>query len=208
MARTGCHEPNATSCNTGFCGPSIDCTMKKISEFKKPFTTAEFQLGSTGSHIYTLDRYAVHLNNGYNRDISIKPTSGTFTKKDEISNWCKEIEMCKENLLYPCPDKMRVRLNNYDTIGCHTSCTKKMYSKRVCDTNGYLDPSYASFFENQEDEEKRIHSDVLSFYADKCPHYVNYGDKSSEESKYYFCTGKNENTNADYQVTICGENQP
>uniref|UniRef100_A0AC35TFU1 SCP domain-containing protein n=1 Tax=Rhabditophanes sp. KR3021 TaxID=114890 RepID=A0AC35TFU1_9BILA len=204
FARTGC-QSSLETCETGFCGQHDNCTFSDMSQVVRPFTTAKIHLASKQAS-YSPDKYGVHIKNGFNRDISIKPITKTYNTLNEKDHFCKETKMCLGNILLTCPQEMKHFNSNGHTIGCYTTCLKKRYMKKGCDAMGTLDTQYRSSVE--DNDHKTLHGDVVDFYANKCPDYINYINNVNSPSQNTFeCNGKLPNTSADYQVTFCGPNQ-
>ncbi|XP_044488434.1 pathogenesis-related thaumatin-like protein 3.5 isoform X2 [Mangifera indica] len=104
-ARTGCSFSNSTSsCQTGGCGPSINCT----GPGSKPVTIAEFTLSPD------IDFYDVSLVDGFNVPILIQPLSG----KGNCSR-----AGCDGDLRQSCSDDLAVK-DTGKVIGCRSACDK------------------------------------------------------------------------------------
>ncbi|KAH9751863.1 Pathogenesis-related thaumatin superfamily protein [Citrus sinensis] len=102
-ARTGCNFNNSTSsCKTGSCGSSINCT----SPGSLPVTIAEFTLGAN------VDYYDVSLVDGFNVPVSVRPFNG----KGNCSN-----AGCDGDLRQNCPSDLAVK-DNGKVIGCRSAC--------------------------------------------------------------------------------------
>ncbi|XP_031261533.1 pathogenesis-related thaumatin-like protein 3.5 [Pistacia vera] len=102
-ARTGCSFSNSTnSCQTGDCGPSINCT----GPGSKPVTIAEFTLSPD------IDFYDVSLVDGFNVPILVQPLSG----KGNCSR-----AGCDGDLRQSCSSDLAVK-DNGKVVGCRSAC--------------------------------------------------------------------------------------
>lgn len=125
-ARTGCNwKSGRFSCETGDCGPWIDCSNGGVQRSgQTPATLAEFTLNDWGSQDY----YDVSLVDGYNLKMSIEiespaPGSGAY--------WCKNPK-CSQDLNQICPNELKKLNSNGRVVGCVSACEKFQTDQYCC----------------------------------------------------------------------------
>ncbi|KAI9177696.1 hypothetical protein LWI28_018251 [Acer negundo] len=169
-ARTGCdfNNNNSTStCQTGSCGPSINCT----GPGSLPATIAEFTLGGD------TDFYDVSLVDGFNVPIMVRPFGG----KGNCST-----AGCDGDLRQSCPSELTVKANG-KVIGCRSACDT-FNRDQFCCRGSYGDQA-TCFPSNYSSSFKQVCPAASSYAFDDSTSVITC---SAEQYIVAFCASRNQ----------------
>jgi hypothetical protein len=176
-ARTNCTTKNGRfSCKTGDCGgSSVKCSGRSGAT---PATLAEFTLNGSGKKDY----YDVSLVDGYNIQMSIKPTK---PNRDETGKyWCKTTD-CKRDLNSICPKELQKKVGK-KVVGCLSACEK------------FKTDLYCCRGQHNKPETCRSSSwptNYAAVFKRACPTAYSYAYDDSTST--FMCR------NTDYEITFC-----
>lgn len=97
-------------CETGDCGPNVECAWDSIQRgAQPPATLAEFTLNGWGDKDY----YDVSLVDGYNVQMSIIPKSPNSDEFDQY--WCTS-PTCDKDLNSICPEELKKKIQEEKSL--------------------------------------------------------------------------------------------
>jgi len=183
-ARTGCTGSPAKRtfrCETGDCGPWIQCAGDNVHRGgAPPVTLAEFTLNGFGDKDY----FDVSLVDGFNVPLKIQVNN---PNEEENSNkyWCTDPE-CAVDINQVCPKELEVRKGG-KVVACMSAC-KKFNTDEYCCRNPCCGTSDTC-------TEKKWEVNYPRVVKDHCPTAYSYAydDKTST----FFCK------NTDYTIIFC-----
>ncbi len=181
-ARTGCKNENGQfKCDTGNCGPWIECAWDHVSRVaEKPFTLTKFVI-NTGDGV---DHYEVSLEDGYNLPVSISALQPTDEQLDD--HWCHDTA-CTQDLNEFCPEELEHTNSDGDVVGCRSACDKFNTDAYCCRGN------YNSM--GACDSATLWSVDYATVFKQACPTAFAY--QYDTKAKVYNCR------NSAYEITFC-----
>ena len=116
-------------CETGDCGPLVECTTESAQNLSTPVTVASLNITEY------LDQYAVSLIGGFNLPISIVTKKINSAKQGGfpmVTNWCDRMICYNLDVGEVCPDEFKKYNANGTIIGCMSVCEKYQTDAACC----------------------------------------------------------------------------